>query len=104
MLGAFVAILLHFAANSKQHYYLAGLIPLFPTFALFAHVMFASSGQIGHLQAAAKFGLLSLFPYGAYLALVWLLTARVSLLNAITLALFGWIVVAAGVTYIWNRF
>lgn len=101
LLGAAVAILLHFAINSRHHY-LAGLIPLFPTFALLAHMMFASSGRTADMQVSAQFGLLSLLPYAVYLLLVWLLADRLNTWLALILSTAGWTAVAAVLFVAWN--
>ena len=100
-LGAGVAIALHFAINSKYHY-LTGLIPLFPTFALLAHMMFASSGRMADMQVSAQFGLLSLFPYAAYLVLVWVLAYRLNIWLALSISVIGWAVAATIVLLSWN--
>ena len=41
LLGAAVVIIINLAAHMKN-YYLAGLVPLFPTFALIAHYIVGS--------------------------------------------------------------
>lgn len=102
VLGALVAILLHLATTSK-HYYLSGLIPLFPTFALFAHTMFASSGRTADMLVSAQFGMLSLIPYGVYLLLAWLLAARLNVWLALTVATMGWAAAATIIIVLWNR-
>lgn len=102
ILGALIAMLLHVVANTRHHY-LTGLIPLFPTFALFAHTMFASSGRTADLQASAQFGLLSLLPYGLYLLLTWWLSGRMNVWLALTLATAGWVTVAVLVIVVWNK-
>lgn len=95
-------MLLHVVANTR-HYYLTGLIPLFPTFALLAHTMFASSGRTTDLQASAQFGLLSLLPYGLYLLVTWWLSGRMNVWLALTLATAGWVTVAVLVILVWSK-
>lgn len=101
VLGALVAISLHFAVSSR-YYYLAGLIPLFPTFALFAHTMFASGGRAMDMQISAQFGMLSLVPYGVYLLLVWWLALRMNLWFTLSVATVGWAAVALIIVLLWN--
>lgn len=103
LLGALVAILLHFATGSSKHYFLAGMIPLFPTFALFAHVMFASSGEPQKMQTSAVLGLLSLIPYGIYLLITWKATPKLGSWLAITLGLCCWASLAALIAYLWIK-
>lgn len=102
VLGALVAILLHFAVNSR-HYYLAGLIPLFPTFALFAHTMFASGERVTDMQASAQFGLWSLFPYAVYLSLVCLLAFRMNVWLVLAASTAGWAAAAVAIFILWNN-
>lgn len=101
-LGAVVAIALHFALASKHHY-LTGLIPLFPSFALLAHTMFASSGRNVDLQISAQFGLVSLLPYAVYLLLAWTLVVRLNVWSALALSTLGWALAATVIIVAWNR-
>ena len=54
-LGALVVLLIGVLAKTKN-YYIAGLIPLFPTFALIAHYIVASERGIEALRATIVFG------------------------------------------------
>ena len=100
-MGGLVAVAMHFAATSR-HLYLAGLIPLFPIFALFAHAMFASSGRTADLQVSAQFGMLAMIPYGIYLLLAWWLADRMNIWLALVIAALSWGLVAAVVVLVWN--
>ncbi|GAB0851050.1 hypothetical protein MZ16F86_20380 [Escherichia coli] len=53
-LGALVVLLIGVLAKTKN-YYIAGLIPLFPTFALIAHYIVASERGIEALRATIIF-------------------------------------------------
>lgn len=101
-LGAAVAIALHFAFASK-HDYLMGLIPLFPSFALLAHTMFASNGRNADLRISAQFGLVSLLPYAVYLLLAWTLVVRLNVWLALMLSTLGWALAATVIIVAWNR-
>lgn len=103
ILGAFVAILLHFVSAGNKNYFFAGMIPLFPTFMLFAHVMFASSGEVHKLQTSAIFGLLSLIPYGIYLLITWKCTPKYGSWAAISLGLSGWALLAGIIAFFWVK-
>ena len=59
-LGALVVLLIGVLAKTKN-YYIAGLIPLFPTFALIAHYIVASERGIEALRATIIFSMWSLF-------------------------------------------
>ncbi|MDU6411865.1 MAG: GlpM family protein, partial [Yersiniaceae bacterium] len=48
-IGALVVVLIGLLSKSK-HYYIAGLVPLFPTFALIAHYIVGSERSIEALR------------------------------------------------------
>ena len=62
MLGAVAVLVISIFSKSKA-FYLAGLVPLFPTFALIAHVIVAQEKGAEALRQTALFGLWSLIPY-----------------------------------------
>ena len=59
-LGALVVLLIGVLAKTKN-YYIAGLIPLFPTFALIAHYIVASERGIEALGATIIFSMWSMW-------------------------------------------
>jgi uncharacterized membrane protein (GlpM family) len=61
LLGALVVVLIGVLAKSKN-YYIAGLIPLFPTFALIAHYIVASERGIEALRPPSSSGCGQSFP------------------------------------------
>lgn len=63
-LGALVVLLIGVLAKTKN-YYIAGLIPLFPTFVLIAHYIVASERGIEALRATIIFSMWSIIPYNA---------------------------------------
>ena len=58
-LGALVVVLIGLLAKTKN-YYIAGLIPLFPTFALIAHYIVASERGIDALRTTIVFSMFCL--------------------------------------------
>ena len=70
-LGALVVLLIGVLAKTKN-YYIAGLIPLFPTFALIAHYIVA-------LRATIIFSMWPIIPYFVYLAALWYFTGMMRL-------------------------
>ncbi len=76
-MGALVVVLIALLSKSKA-FYIAGLVPLFPTFALIAHVIVASDQGAAALQKTALFGIWSLIPYFIYLLMVYVLATRLS--------------------------
>ena len=102
LIGA-LAVLLIALLSRSQNFYLAGLVPLFPTFALIAHVIVATERGPVDLQATALFGLWSLIPYAAYLLVVWYLCTRLALLPTLVAATMTWFAAAALMLMIWTR-
>lgn len=80
-LGALVVLLIGVLAKTKN-YYIAGLIPLFPTFALIAHYIVASERGIEALRATIVFGMWSIIPYFIYLLSLWYFTGFLRLPGA----------------------
>ena len=72
-LGALVVLLIGVLAKTKN-YYIAGLIPLFPTFALIAHYIVASERGTEALRTTIVFGMWSIIPYFLYLLSLWYFT------------------------------
>ncbi|HBS0500460.1 TPA: GlpM family protein [Klebsiella pneumoniae] len=73
LLGALVVVLIGVLAKTKN-YAIAGLVPLFPTFALIAHYIVASERGIEALRATIVFGMWSILPYFIYLLSLWYFT------------------------------
>lgn len=103
MLGAGVVLIISILSKSKA-FYIAGLVPLFPTFALIAHVIVFQQKGAGALQKTALFGLWSLIPYAIYLIAVYVLATRMSMWSCLGLATLCWVVAAAGLIYGWQLF
>ena len=103
LLGALAVLLIALASRSKV-FYVAGLIPLFPTFALIAHYVVGTERTPADLRATALFGMFSLLPYAVYLGLVYLLCVRASLPVTLLSATLGWCVAAAALLFLWTHF
>lgn len=101
MLGAGVVLIISILSKSKA-FYIAGLVPLFPTFALIAHVIVYQQKGAEALQKTALFGLWSLIPYAIYLVAVYVLATRMSMWSCLGLATLCWVVAAAGLIYGWQ--
>ena len=102
LLGA-VAVLLIALASRSRNFYIAGMIPLFPTFALIAHYVVGTERTPVDLRATALFGLWSLMPYAVYLAIVYHLCVRASLPVTLVVATLGWIAAAAVLLLAWTH-
>ncbi|MFX5531640.1 GlpM family protein [Acinetobacter baumannii] len=103
MLGAGVVLIISILSKSKA-FYIAGLVPLFPTFALIAHVIVFQQKGAEALQKTASFGLWSLIPYAIYLVAVYVLATRMSMWSCLGVATLCWVVAAAGLIYGWQLF
>lgn len=103
VIGAAVVLLISILSKSKA-FYIAGLVPLFPTFALIAHVIVMQEKGTEALKQTALFGLWSLIPYFVYLLTVYLLATKLSMWACLGVATVCWIVAAAGLIYGWQMF
>jgi len=103
MLGAGVVLIISILSKSKA-FYIAGLVPLFPTFALIAHVIVYQQKGAEALQKTALFGLWSLIPYAIYLIAVYVLATRLPMWSCLGLATLCWVVAAASLIYGWQLF
>lgn len=101
VLGAVVVLIIAVLSKSKA-FYIAGLVPLFPTFALIAHVIVSQQQGAEALQKTALFGLWSLIPYFIYLLMVYVLATKMSMWSCLGLATLCWVVAAAGLIYGWQ--
>ena len=100
--GAAAALLIAWPASSRN-YVVAGLVPLFPTFALIAHGLVGREQGAAALRETAVFGLWSLLPYAVYLGLVAWLAPRLPLAATLALATVAWLLAAAVLLLAWSR-
>ena len=101
-LGAAVVLLLAVLAKTRN-YYIAGLVPLFPTFALIAHYIVASERGIEALRTTIVFGMWSIIPYFVYLATLYVLVDRLRLEASMALATLAWLIAATVLVTVWVR-
>jgi membrane protein GlpM len=102
-LGAAVVLLL--AALSKtRNYYIAGLVPLFPTFALIAHYIVGKGRSLDDLKTTIVFGMWSIVPYFIYLAALYVMVDRMRLEMALAMAVLAWLMAASVLVTVWLRF
>ncbi len=102
-IGALVVLLIGVLAKTKN-YYIAGLIPLFPTFALIAHYIVASERGIEALRTTIIFGMWAIIPYFVYLLSLWYFTASMRLPLALGAAVLCWSLSAWLLIVVWSRF
>jgi membrane protein GlpM len=101
-LGAAAVLLIALLSKSKN-FFIAGLVPLFPTFALIAHYIVGSARAAVDLRTTALFGLWSLAPYAVYLFAVFWFSVRTSLQTTLQIATGAWAVAAALLLAVWVR-
>ncbi len=102
LLGAAVVVIL--AALSKtRNYYIAGLVPLFPTFALIAHYIVGKGRSIDDLKTTIVFGMWSIIPYFVYLATLYVMVDRMRLEASLAVAAVAWLMAATVLVSVWVR-
>ena len=101
-LGAGVVIILAMLAKTKN-YYIAGLVPLFPTFALIAHYIVGKGRTVDDLKTTIVFGMWSIIPYFVYLAALYVLVDRMRLEASLALAAVAWLMAATVLVSVWVR-
>jgi membrane protein GlpM len=102
LLGA--AVVLIIAALSKtKNYYIAGLVPLFPTFALIAHYIVGKERSIEDLKTTIVFGMWSIVPYFVYLATLYVMVDRMRLEASLAVAAVAWLMAATVLVSVWVR-
>jgi membrane protein GlpM len=102
LLGA-AAVLVIALLSRTRSFYIAGLVPLFPTFALIAHYIVGSERGGADLRMTALFGLWSLAPYAVYLAAVYWLSERLPLASTLLAATGAWVLSAGALLWAWTR-
>jgi membrane protein GlpM len=102
LLGAGVVVLISALSGTKS-YYVAGLVPLFPTFTLISHYVVGTERTVAELKATIRFGIWSLIPYAAYMVVLYLLVDRMRLQWALLSAVGAWLIAAAILILLWNR-
>ncbi|MBG8562060.1 MULTISPECIES: GlpM family protein [Pseudomonas] len=101
-LGAVVVLIIAALAKTRN-YYVAGLVPLFPTFALIAHYIIGKGRSLEDLKATIVFGMWSIIPYFVYLAALYVLVDRLRLELSLALAAVAWLIAATVLVSVWVR-
>ena len=101
-IGAAVVLIL--AALSKtRNYYIAGLVPLFPTFALIAHYVVGKGRSVDDLKTTIVFGMWSIIPYFIYLATWYVMVDKMRLEASLAVAAVAWLMAATVLVSVWVR-
>jgi membrane protein GlpM len=98
LIGA--AVVLAIALLSRSRYFLiAGLVPLFPSFALISHYIVGMERSRADLKATIAFGLWALLPYAVYLIAAYFLVDKMALAPALILSTLFWCAAAGVLIY-----
>jgi membrane protein GlpM len=101
-LGAAVVVILAALAKTRN-YYIAGLVPLFPTFALIAHYIVGKGRSLEDLKTTIVFGMWSIIPYFIYLATLYVMIDRLRLEASLAVAALAWLMAATVLVSVWVR-
>ena len=101
LVGAITVVIIALLAKTRS-FYIAGLAPLFPTFAIIAHFIVGKERSVQDLQKTALFGIYALIPYFIYLFSVYMLCTRFSLLHTIAISTFAWMLAALVLVFLWK--
>ncbi len=104
LMGAAMAIFI--AAVSRSNIYvLAGLIPLFPTFTLFAHINAYKIGGTEQLKEVIVFGFISIITYLVYVAVMYFSVQQgLKFMHAVVISLAVWSLSAVNVFYLAKKY
>jgi len=100
--GAVAVVIIELLARTRN-YYIAGLVPLFPTFALISHYIVGSQRTVPELKETVAFSMFSLIPYLVYLVTVYYLADRLRLELSLLVGTLSWAAAAAILVFAWNR-
>jgi len=102
LLGAAAVLLIALLSKSKV-FFISGLVPLFPTFALIAHYIIGTERTMQDLRVTALFGLYSLIPYAAYLIAVYYFSYKFNLFWTLSIATLVWLIFAFILLIGWTK-
>lgn len=100
VLGAVIMVLISLVSNTKN-YYIAGLVPLFPTFTLIAHYSVGAQRTHGELKQTILFSICAVIPYMIYLVSSYYLIDRMSMKLALSCSALLWCVAAGVLLCLW---
>lgn len=102
LLGALVVVLIALLSKTRN-YYIAGLLPLFPTFALLAHYIVGSERGSEALRMTILFGIWAVIPYLVYLISLYGFVGAMRLPLALSSAVVCWGLAAWLLIIVWRR-
>ena len=100
-LGAVAVVAIQLLSRSRS-YFLAGLIPLFPTFTLICHYIVGTERRTAELKQTILFGMFALIPYLIYMIALYFLVDRLKLVPSLAAATAVWFAAAIGLVMVWK--
>lgn len=101
LIGAVVVIIISLLSKSK-FYYIAGLAPLFPTFALITHYSVGSIRPTADLRETILFTGLATLPMLSYLVSLYILVGHFRLIPSLLMACVVWGIAAWILVTLWG--
>lgn len=99
LLGAVIIVAIALLSRSR-YFLIAGLVPLFPSFALISHYIVGTERTAEDLKATILFGLWALLPYAVYLISAYCLVDKMALTPALSVAALLWCIAAGLLIYL----
>ena len=101
LFGAVIVLIIQFLAKSKN-FYIAGLVPLFPTFTLISNYIVGRERAMTEFKATLRFSMAAMIPYALYLLTLYILVDKYKLGLALLGATLTWFIAAALLLIVWN--
>lgn len=101
VVGASFVVLISVLTKTR-YYFLAGLLPLFPTFTLLSHYIVGTTNTPQEFRAVIVFGMLSLIPYFLYLATVYMMYNKTGLGKSMSAGLVVWSAASLILVFLWR--
>ncbi len=102
LVGAVLILIIQLVSRTNN-YYIAGLVPLFPSLALISHYTVGTQRSVADLKETILFGMCSLIPYFVYLLVLYFLVDRFKLVVSLLGAVGCWVAAAVVLVALWNR-
>ncbi|MBT3393551.1 MAG: hypothetical protein HN411_00360 [Waddliaceae bacterium] len=103
IIGALVVVAIGLVTKTR-YYFLAGLLPLFPTFALMGHYIAGNANTPEQFREIVIFGMLAIIPYFIYLGTVYFFHTKMTLIPTLSVGVIAWALSSVILVFIWNRY
>lgn len=101
-LGAIIMVIITLLSGTRN-YYIAGLVPLFPTFTLIAHYTVGMQRTHEELKQTILFSICALIPYMVYLFASYILIDKTSVRLALFFSAVLWCITACILLFAWTH-